>query len=137
VRPAEPSRETIAKAARLQTPKPRPTNGDAIFDPKIFLAKVGEGRTIAEYSKDQMVFSQGDPANAVFYIQKGKVKLTVVSDKGKEAKGDKKKPVATVRQLPLGLVGLQAVELLEGTEERWWLGAAHWGAKSLWKARWS
>jgi len=55
------------------------------FDPKLFLAKVGEGRTIAEYSKDQMVFSQGDPANAVFYIQKGKVKLTVVSNAGKEA----------------------------------------------------
>jgi CRP/FNR family cyclic AMP-dependent transcriptional regulator len=55
------------------------------FDPKLFLAKVGKGRTIAEYSKDQMVFSQGDPANAVFYIQKGKIKLTVVSNAGKEA----------------------------------------------------
>jgi hypothetical protein len=42
------------------------------FDPKLFLAKVGKGRTIAEYPKDQMVFSQGDPANTVFYIQKGK-----------------------------------------------------------------
>jgi CRP/FNR family transcriptional regulator, cyclic AMP receptor protein len=62
------------------TPKSKP-----LFDPKIFLAKVGEGRTIAEYSKDQMVFSQGDPANAVFYIQKGKIKLTVVSNNGKEA----------------------------------------------------
>jgi CRP/FNR family cyclic AMP-dependent transcriptional regulator len=56
-----------------------------LFNPKLFLAKVGEGRTIAEYSKDQMVFSQGDPANAVFYIQKGKVKLTVVSNAAKEA----------------------------------------------------
>jgi CRP/FNR family cyclic AMP-dependent transcriptional regulator len=56
-----------------------------LFDPKLFLAKVGEGRTIAEYSKDEMVFSQSDPANAVFYIQKGKVKLTVVSNAGKEA----------------------------------------------------
>src|SRR6202521_4637924 len=56
-----------------------------LFDPKIFLAKVGKGRTIAEYSKDQMVFSQSDPADAVFYIQKGKIKLTVVSDNGKEA----------------------------------------------------
>jgi CRP/FNR family cyclic AMP-dependent transcriptional regulator len=55
------------------------------FDPKLFLAKVGEGRTIAEYSKDHMVFSQGDPANTVFYIQKGKIKLTVVSNAGKEA----------------------------------------------------
>jgi CRP/FNR family cyclic AMP-dependent transcriptional regulator len=55
------------------------------FDPKLFLAKVGEGRTIAEYSKDRKIFSQGDPANTVFYIQKGKVKLTVVSNAGKEA----------------------------------------------------
>ena len=54
------------------------------FDPKLFLAKVGKGRTIAEYSKDQMVFSQGDPANAVFYIQKGKIKLTVVSNAAKK-----------------------------------------------------
>jgi CRP-like cAMP-binding protein len=55
------------------------------FDPKSFLAKVGEGRTISKYRKDQVVFSQGDPAEAVFYIQKGKVKVTVVSDQGKEA----------------------------------------------------
>jgi CRP/FNR family transcriptional regulator, cyclic AMP receptor protein len=55
------------------------------FDPKSFLAKVGEGRTISRYRKDQIVFSQGDAADAVFYVQKGKVKVTVVSDRGKEA----------------------------------------------------
>jgi len=55
------------------------------FDPKTFLVRVGEGRKIAEYAKGQLVFSQGDPANAVFYIQKGKIKLTVVSNNGKEA----------------------------------------------------
>jgi CRP/FNR family transcriptional regulator, cyclic AMP receptor protein len=55
------------------------------FDPKSFLAKVGEGRTISRYRKDQIIFSQGDPADAVFYIQKGKVKVAVVSDQGKEA----------------------------------------------------
>jgi CRP-like cAMP-binding protein len=60
--------------------KRRPT-----FDPKSFLAEVGEGRTMSQYRKDQIVFSQGDPADAVFYIQKGKVKVTVVSDQGKEA----------------------------------------------------
>jgi CRP/FNR family transcriptional regulator, cyclic AMP receptor protein len=59
---------------------PRPS-----FDPKSFLAKVGEGRSIGEYREDQIVFSQGDPADAVFYIQKGKVKITVVSEQGKEA----------------------------------------------------
>ena len=57
----------------------------ASFDPKSFLAKVGEGKTMAKYQKNQTVFSQGDPADAVFYIQKGQVKLTVVSGQGKEA----------------------------------------------------
>ena len=57
----------------------------ALFNPKSFLAKVGEGRSIDTYHKDQIVFSQGDPADAVFYIQKGKVKVTVVSEQGKEA----------------------------------------------------
>jgi CRP/FNR family transcriptional regulator, cyclic AMP receptor protein len=55
------------------------------FNPKSFLAKVGEGRTIGRYRKDQIVFSQGDPADAVFYIQRGKAKVTVVSQQGKEA----------------------------------------------------
>src|ERR1700731_138804 len=57
----------------------------ALFDPKSFLAKVGEGRSIDTYHKNQIVFSQGEPADAVFYIQKGKVKITVVSEQGKEA----------------------------------------------------
>src|SRR3990170_2174386 len=55
------------------------------FNPKTFLAKVGEGRSIGKYRKDQIVFSQGDPADAVFYIQKGKANVTVVSEQGKEA----------------------------------------------------
>ena len=57
----------------------------AAFEPKTFLAKVGDGNTITEYHKDQVVFSQGGEADAVFYIQKGKIKLTVVSERGKEA----------------------------------------------------
>ena len=55
------------------------------FDPKSFLAKVGDGRSIGKYRKGQIVFSQGDAGDAVFYIQKGKVKVTVVSEQGKEA----------------------------------------------------
>ncbi|HEY6831860.1 MAG TPA: Crp/Fnr family transcriptional regulator [Pseudolabrys sp.] len=55
------------------------------FDPKAFLARVGDGKTIAKYRKDQVVFAQGDAADAVFYIQEGRVKLTVVSEQGKEA----------------------------------------------------
>jgi CRP/FNR family cyclic AMP-dependent transcriptional regulator len=55
------------------------------FDAKSFLACVGEGRRIGKYGKGEVVFSQGDPADAVFYIQKGRAKLTVVSEQGKEA----------------------------------------------------
>jgi CRP/FNR family transcriptional regulator, cyclic AMP receptor protein len=55
------------------------------FDPKSFLAHVGEGRSIDRYGKDRIVFSQGEPADAVFYVQKGKVKITVISEQGKEA----------------------------------------------------
>jgi CRP/FNR family cyclic AMP-dependent transcriptional regulator len=55
------------------------------FNPKVFLAKVGTGKTISDYRKDQVVFSQGDIADKVFYIQKGKVKIVVLSDQGKEA----------------------------------------------------
>jgi CRP/FNR family transcriptional regulator, cyclic AMP receptor protein len=60
--------------------KPQPS-----FDPKSFLAKVGEGRSIGRYRKDEIVMSQGDPADAVFYIQSGKVKVSIVSKQGKEA----------------------------------------------------
>jgi CRP/FNR family transcriptional regulator, cyclic AMP receptor protein len=74
------SRETRGAGGRAVATKRQPS-----FDPKSFLAKVGEGRSIWEYRKHQIVFSQGDPADAVFYIQSGKVKLTVVSEQGKEA----------------------------------------------------
>jgi len=51
----------------------------------MFLASVGEGKTVSKYRKDQIVFSQGQVADAVFYIHQGKVRLTVVSEQGKEA----------------------------------------------------
>ena len=55
------------------------------FDPKAFLSKVNGGRAISDYRKDQIVYTQGEPADSVFYIQSGKVKKTVVSEQGKEA----------------------------------------------------
>jgi CRP/FNR family transcriptional regulator, cyclic AMP receptor protein len=55
------------------------------FDPLEFLARVGAGKTILEFHRNQTVFAQGDVADTVFYIQKGKVKLTVLSEQGKEA----------------------------------------------------
>ena len=55
------------------------------FDPKVFLAKIGDGRSTASYGNGDIVYAQGDAADAVFYIQKGKVKVSVVSEQGKEA----------------------------------------------------
>jgi CRP/FNR family cyclic AMP-dependent transcriptional regulator len=55
------------------------------FDPRAFLARVGQGKAIADYKKNQNIFCQGEMADAVFYIQKGRVKLTVLSEQGKEA----------------------------------------------------
>src|ERR1700733_738976 len=52
---------------------------------KVFLTKANGGKTINAYRSNQRIFAQGDPADAIFYIQKGKVKLTVVSKRGKEA----------------------------------------------------
>jgi|SRR5665213_2401954 len=56
-----------------------------VFDPRIFLTRTGSGKTIERYAKGQKIFSQGDVADAVFFIQKGKVKITVLSEHGKEA----------------------------------------------------
>jgi CRP/FNR family cyclic AMP-dependent transcriptional regulator len=55
------------------------------FDPAVFLAKVGAGKSILNYHKNQSVYAQGDSANTVFYIQKGRVKIVVLSEHGKEA----------------------------------------------------
>ena len=55
------------------------------FDPKVFLATVAGGRTIFSYRKNDVIFAQGHPADAVFYLQKGKVKVAVTSAQGKEA----------------------------------------------------
>ena len=55
------------------------------FDPRVFLTTVDGGRTITKYRPNQVVFAQGDPADSLFFIDDGKVKITVVSDQGKEA----------------------------------------------------
>jgi CRP-like cAMP-binding protein len=55
------------------------------FDPAVFFETVGQGRTVSAHPKKQIIFSQGDTADAVFYIKKGKVKVTVLSKQGKEA----------------------------------------------------
>ena len=55
------------------------------FDPEAFLEKAGVGKALIDLKKNQVLFSQGDLADAVFYIKKGNIKLTVVSQRGKEA----------------------------------------------------
>src|SRR6478736_4194447 len=83
----------MEKSVMSRTPKPRPvkasanqqTTGAPVFDPAMFLATVAVGRDISKYAKKKVIFAQGDDADAVFYIKKGKVKVAVISDEGKEA----------------------------------------------------
>jgi CRP-like cAMP-binding protein len=60
-------------------------DGKPAFDPKLFLTRVGTGKTRVELRRRQIVFSQGDPADAVFYVERGKIELKVLSQQGKEA----------------------------------------------------
>jgi Cyclic nucleotide-binding domain len=55
------------------------------FDPQAFLAKVGDGKTVLTFRKNETVFEQAEAADTVFYVQKGRVKVVVVSEQGKEA----------------------------------------------------
>jgi CRP/FNR family cyclic AMP-dependent transcriptional regulator len=68
----------VAKGKRKKEEKPP-------FSVKTFLSTVGAGRTVENYRKNQKIFAQGDPADAVFYVQTGKVKVCVISEAGKEA----------------------------------------------------
>jgi CRP/FNR family transcriptional regulator, cyclic AMP receptor protein len=81
--PIPPSSPTAPAARKSRAGSSR--KGRVSFDPKAFLARVGDGRNLAKYRKGQIVFSQGEIGDAVFYIRKGKVKVTVVSEQGKEA----------------------------------------------------
>jgi CRP/FNR family transcriptional regulator, cyclic AMP receptor protein len=85
VRSAKPATGKIAKPSRLQAPKPQPENGGTVFDPEAFLARAGLGRKILNLKKNQVAFVQGDPADAVFHVQKGQLRVTVTSANGKEA----------------------------------------------------
>src|SRR2546430_17286574 len=81
ITPPPGARDNTSKEEVFMAPKKKPVT----FDPKSFLAKIGTGRTITEYQKKATIFAQGDPADAIFYIQQGKVKLSVVSKQGKVA----------------------------------------------------
>ena len=84
-RSAKSATGEIAKPSRLQRPKPQPKNGNTVFDPETFLARAGLGRKILNLKKNQTAFAQGDPADAIFYVQKGRLRVTVTSANGKEA----------------------------------------------------
>ena len=77
--------EKFDKPANGKSTDINSTTGKAVFDPKAFLATVNHGRTVSEYRKDEVVFLQASPADSVFYIQKGKIKIVVASTQGKEA----------------------------------------------------
>ena len=68
-----------------EQPVPDKRKGSLPSNPASFFGKPGNGGSIIKYRKSQVVFSQGDPADTVFYVQKGKLKVTVLSDRGKEA----------------------------------------------------
>jgi CRP/FNR family transcriptional regulator, cyclic AMP receptor protein len=70
---------------RKPSKKNKPTNGKGRFDPLAFLETTAQGRILATHRKKEIIFSQGGVADAVFYIKKGKVKVTVISKEGKEA----------------------------------------------------
>jgi CRP/FNR family transcriptional regulator, cyclic AMP receptor protein len=75
----------MVSPTKLRTRKSLARKETKLFDPTVFLATVGLGRTLCRYRPKQAVFSQGDPADAVFYIRQGKVRLSVLSKQGKEA----------------------------------------------------
>src|ERR1700721_1388718 len=79
-----PSSRISHKARNSARPRRAAKNGRE-FDPQAFLGTLGEGRKPMLFLKKQNIFAQGDPADAVFYLQTGKVRLTVLSKTGKEA----------------------------------------------------
>ena len=86
---SEPSAKLVtarnAKPPRLQTPMPQPKNGNLVFNPEAFLTQTGVGRTVLNLKKSEAAFVQGDRADAIFYVQKGRLRVTVSSATGKEA----------------------------------------------------
>ena len=85
VRSAKPAPGEIAKPSPRQTFKPQPKNGNTVFDPETFLARAGLGKQVLNLKKNEAAYAQGDPADAIFYVQKGQLRVTITSANGKEA----------------------------------------------------
>jgi CRP/FNR family cyclic AMP-dependent transcriptional regulator len=85
VRSAKPATVEIAKLSRFRTPQAQPRNGDSGFHPEAFLARAGFGKKIVNLKKEDVAYAQGDSADTIFYVQKGRLRVTVTSAAGKEA----------------------------------------------------
>jgi CRP-like cAMP-binding protein len=77
---------TVTSKPKSRAARTDKTNeGPPSFNPKAFLATAGIGRKLLKYAKKKVIFAQGDEADAVFYVSKGRIKVTVLSNDGKEA----------------------------------------------------
>src|SRR5271165_3264451 len=85
VRSAKSSTGQMTKPFRPRTPKPQPRNGANGFDPESFLARVGLDKKVLHLKKTQTAYAQGDPADAIFYVRSGQLRVTITSATGKEA----------------------------------------------------
>jgi len=85
IRPKNPSRGKVASPSRHPTSDAKPRNGDGAFDPEAFLARAGLGRRVVSLKKTEVAYAQGDPADTLFYVQTGRLQVTVTSANGKEA----------------------------------------------------
>ena len=80
--PPQPNLQSLPGVKR---PSRNAKNGDGGFDPEAFLTQTGVGRTVLSLKKSEAAFAQGDPADAIFHVQKGQLRVTVTSANGKEA----------------------------------------------------
>jgi CRP/FNR family transcriptional regulator, cyclic AMP receptor protein len=84
-RPAKRAAGEVLRPNALQTQKPEARNGNGAFDPEAFLARAGLGKKNLHLKKSEAAYAQGDAADAIFYVQKGQLRVTVSSAQGKEA----------------------------------------------------
>src|SRR5450755_4840035 len=85
VRSAKSTTGEISKLSGRLTPKSQPRNGNTVFDPETFLARAGLGKQVFNLKKNETAYAQGDAADAIFYVQRGQLRVTVTSANGKEA----------------------------------------------------
>ena len=85
IRSKKPALGKATNPSRIQTSPSQPRNGDGVFDAEAFLAIAGLGRRVVKLEKNEVAYAQGDPADTIFYVQTGRLRVTVTSANGKEA----------------------------------------------------